>query len=716
MQLNLPVIATLFRAELRMVLRDRRILVTSIILPLLVTPLMFLGSNWSLQRRQKQLQTLSYHYTVTGPRQEELRSLVAFAKTLPGSDSRPEEKRRARRASGRRSARTAGILQFDEVPCTNPLAALAKGEIHLVLQGDYKAQSAFDTVQKNSSPATNTIPEIKDDESEASPAGVPLIRLIYRADRDESAAAQSQMQEGLREARKARREELLKAHGFPLSVEQLAVSKEVDLASKKQVAGLTLGRSLTFLLLLFILPSGAVVAMDSLAGEKERGTLETLLTTSVQRRDILVAKGLVIVMVALIITLIQTGNLLVYAGLKLLPVPAELAAVVTPSVAVLLFILYLPMAALAANVLLLISGYARTYKEAQMYFLPVLLIGFLPALTPFLPGVTLRSIVVLVPIANLALAAKEILVGSFDWPFIFLSWSVTGATAWWVTRRGLRVLSAERLIFAGDTDAAVFTGGFALFERQVWIWFSVLWAGLLIVGNYMEKSDLRVQILINLLVVLFGASCLMLRHYRLDPETALALRAPKPAVWLGVLIAVPGGLLSALGLFRLANLVLPVSTKMTESFNEAVFPPGIPIVQLVFFLTVLPGVFEEIAFRGLLLHAWHRRLRPAALALAVGVAFGIYHMTLFRFVPTTCLGIMFAAVTLLTGSILPAMLWHCLSNAAGILTFKLQIPETELNLTCYATGAGLLAVAFWIFWRNRTPYPGLRVQGRSKTI
>ena len=91
-------------------------------------------------------------------------------------------------------------------------------------------------------------------------------------------------------------------------------------------------------------------------------------------------------------------------------------------------------------------------------------------------------------------------------------------------------------------------------------------------------------------------------------------------------------------------------------------------------------------------------------------------MTLFRFVPTTCLGIMFAAVTLLTGSILPAMLWHCLSNAAGILTFKLQIPETELNLTCYATGAGLLAVAFWIFWRNRTPYPGLRVQGRSKTI
>jgi membrane protease YdiL (CAAX protease family) len=144
----------------------------------------------------------------------------------------------------------------------------------------------------------------------------------------------------------------------------------------------------------------------------------------------------------------------------------------------------------------------------------------------------------------------------------------------------------------------------------------VLWAVLLIVGNYMEKTNLRVQILVNLVVLLFGTSCLMLRHYRLNPRIALALRPPKPVVWLGVLVAVPGGLLSALGLYRLANLVLPVSTKMTESFNEAVFPPGIPIVQLVFFLTILPGIFEEIAFRGLLLHAWHRGLRPTTQRLS----------------------------------------------------------------------------------------------------
>src|SRR5262249_5173727 len=153
---------------------------------------------------------------------------------------------------------------------------------------------------------------------------------------------------------------------------------------------------------------------------------------------------------------------------------------------------------------------------------------------PFLPGVSLRSVIALVPVSNLALAAKEILIGSFDWPMIVLSWWVTALAAWWTSRLSLRVLAAERLVIAAQSDAAEFSGGLALFERQVWVWFGVLWAGLLIVSNYMEKADLRLQIVINLLVLFFGSCLVMIRHYRLDPRVALALRTPRPAVWLGV--------------------------------------------------------------------------------------------------------------------------------------------------------------------------------------
>jgi len=63
----------------------------------------------------------------------------------------------------------------------------------------------------------------------------------------------------------------------------LAPLTKHDLASRRQVAGLALGRGITLLLMLFILTGGAIVATDSIAGEKERGTLETLLTTAASR-------------------------------------------------------------------------------------------------------------------------------------------------------------------------------------------------------------------------------------------------------------------------------------------------------------------------------------------------------------------------------------------------------------------------------------------------
>jgi sodium transport system permease protein len=708
MRLNTSIVATLFRAELRMVLRDRRMLLTSLVLPLLVTPFMILASSWTIRKREQTLQHLTYRYAVTGSQAETVRALVAATRTRL-ADSETNQ-------SGAGSRANTNRFHFEEASMGHPQAALNDGKLHFILDGltsEGARQPALTPETRVA--ATNQVRSARartsggdPDEGETAMTGVPVIRIIYRADRDESAVGMSRMEQALRDTRRAQRAELLDARGFRTKPVDLAVVAEHDLASKSQLAGLALGRMLTLLLLLFILTSGAVIATDSLAGEKERGTLETLLTTSARRVEILAAKHFVVLAIALLITCIQALNLLVYVGFRLLPVPPSLVAAVPPWVAGLLLVLFLPVAALAANVLLLISGYARTYKEAQMYFMPAVLLGLLPALAPLLPGVSLRSAIVLVPVANIALASKEILIGSFDWPMILLSWVITSAAAVWTTRLGVKVLSTERLLSAAGTEAAEITGGPALFERRVVPWFAALWAVLVIVSNYTGKADLRLQIVINLVGVFFTASCLMMRRYRLAPREALALRAPRPTVWLGVLLGVPGGMLTALGLFRLTNFLLPVPQKVMESFGENVLPPGIPLAQLLFFLCVLPGIFEEIAFRGLLLHGLRRRLHPAALALVVGLVFGIFHVALFRFVPTACLGVMLAAVTMMTGSIYPAMLWHALSNAAGILAYKLQIPEAELDPLSYLTGVGILAAAFWIFWRNRTPYPGLR--------
>src|SRR2546423_15200174 len=75
------------------------------------------------------------------------------------------------------------------------------------------------------------------------------------------------------------------------------------------------------------------------------------------------------------------------------------------------------------------------------------------------------------------------------------------------------------------------------------------------------------------------------------------------------------------------------------------------LVQPVFFPSIMPGIFEEITFRGVLLHGLRQRFRPAMTVLLVGIIFGLFHVALFRFAPTALLGMILAAVTLLTRSI-----------------------------------------------------------------
>jgi sodium transport system permease protein len=687
--LHLPTIGTLWRAEMRMVLRDRRTLVAAVLLPLLVMPLMLFAVSWVDQQRAEHLETTVYRFAITGSGTESTRHLVASGL----------ERDRAEVGDER-----AALVQFEEQPGPDALSALHAGDLHLILDtlGAQEGLTSADTTTAGL-------------EQDVDPSA-PTVRILFRADREESTAGMQRMTRLLSRERLVERDRLLASRGFPVSPSDVAEVVEVNVATEGQVAGLMLGRLLTLFLLLLLLPSAAVVATDSLAGEKERGTLETLLTTAAGRVEIIAAKHLSILAVALGITLIQAANLLVYVGFGWIPLPAGLAAAITPAVALLVAVLYLPVAALVAGVLLLTSGYARTYKEAQLYFLPVFLISLLPALAPFLPGLPFRSIIVLVPVANIALAVREILTGSFDWPMIVLSWLITAAAAAWVLDWGVRFLAVERLVTASDRDAADGMGGPAMFERHVLRWFAVLWAALLIVsGYYPPASDLRVQVLVNILGLFLGTSLLILWWYRLNPRSVLALRAPHPMIWLAVFLGIPGGMLTGIGLFRLANLFIPVPPQLIEAFSQGLLPEAIPFWQLLLFLAVIPGIAEELTFRGVLLHGLHRRLHPVLLVLVVGAIFGLFHGALFRILPTAFLGVLFATVTLLTGSLYPAILWHILHNASSVVAGYQELPLDSLDPALHLLAALTLAAAMGIVWRYRTPYPGLRPWRRTSS-
>ncbi len=683
-----PALAALLRTELRMLLRDRRTVVLSIVLPLAVMPIMLFAGRWSVERREKAIAKVEVAYAVVGAEGEQARGLVEAA--VAGAGGHDE-------ANG-------PTLRAREASPADPVAALHGREIQLVVEGRRAGQPS-------ALPAAETTPDrdAAGEKGERPAAEGLVVTLAYRGDRDDSAAAARSLAELLKAERARRQGQLLQAGGLPVEPRHVLMVSETNLASAGQVAGLGLGRILTLMLLVFVLSGGAVVATDTLAGEKERGTLETLLTSAVSRHDVIVAKGLSILAVALVITLIQALNFLVYVGFGLIRTSPGLSAAVPPHVALLLLVLYVPVAALASGVLLLVSGRAGTYKEAQLYFFPVFLLGLVPALAPFLPGVSLRSAIVLVPVANVAVAVKEILTGTVSWPFVGLAWLVTAGAAWGVARTAEKTLTAERLVLPAAGEGADLRAGLALLERHVVRAFALMWALIFILSGQLPADvDLRLQLAANLLVVFLGGSLFLVRRYRLDWRQALAWRLPHPGVWPAVLLAAPACLLTGLGVFHLASLVLPVPPAMLRAFTELLLPDSLPRWQLLLMLTVLPGVCEEIAFRGVLLHGLHRRLHPVATALVVGVTFGLFHFSLFRLAPTAFLGVALAAVTMLTGSIFPAMLWHALNNLIGVGAALAGLPLEILDPWTYLAGAAALAVAMWVIWRLRTPYPGLR--------
>jgi sodium transport system permease protein len=357
----------------------------------------------------------------------------------------------------------------------------------------------------------------------------------------------------------------------------------------------------------------------------------------------------------------------------------------------------------------MISAYAKSYKEAQLYFFPVYILSWVPALAGVLPGIALRSAIVLVPVANVSVAVREIMVGKFDWPMLASVFAVMTLAAAWAVRASAKMLSKESLITASEADAADLAGGAPLFSKHVLRWYAVMGAVLFAIAfNVPQLATFRAQILFNELVIFLAAALLMIRKYRLNVREALALRPVKPLVWLGVLLAIPSGYVVATGVFRLANLVIPVPQRMLEQFGHELMPKDVPLWQIIVLVSILPGICEEIAFRGTLLYGLRRKLRPVALALTVGMIFGLFHVTLFRILPTAFLGVMLTTTALLTGSIFPGMVMHAGSNALGFWLADSGTSVADLGWSWYMAAVAVFALAFYIFYRARTPYPGLR--------
>ena len=683
--MNWNVLRLLYVHELRMLLRARRTVVLAVVLPAIIMPLMLYAQKYSVNRRERLLTGTTYRYTVTGPLADRARVLLNQTRTNLSQHDNPEHEKLRQ-------------FKFVETNVANPTESLKRNEIQFYIETLSSDDANKLPPKKETAPRPGAT---RNNSTAQRLSSVPLINIVYSEDRDASDNAHDQIMSLLRVARQTDSQILLTDHGFPGDPKQFFSIEDSSIATHGQVTGSIVGRLITLFLVMMMFTGGAVASMDIISGEKERGTLETLLTTAAGRSEIVAAKQLAITSVALVITLIQGLNFLLYIQLKVIALPKDFDLQLPTGMALTLLLLFIPLAATIASVLLMISAYAKSYKESQMYFFPVYLLSLIPSLASLMPGLSLRSVIAFVPLANVSVAAREIMVGRPDAPMIGVTFVVMLCTAAYLMRASARMLTREDLIVPAHFEAAEFLGGPALFEKRVLRWFALMWVITFAVAtNFPALASFRRQLIFNEIVVMLGAVVLMMRIYRLDARDVLSLKPVKPAVWVGILFSIPSGYLTALGIFRIVNVIIPAPQQLLERFSEEMIPKGMPTWELLLYMAVLPAICEELAFRGVLLGALRRKLPPAALVVGIGIIFGLFHVTLFRIAPTAALGMILTAIAIMTGSVFPGMLLHAGNNAFGVIAGNWFSPEI-LPWADYAAAAVIFSLSLWIIYRSR---------------
>ena len=199
-------------------------------------------------------------------------------------------------------------------------------------------------------------------------------------------------------------------------------------------------RLVPYFVILLCLTGAMYPAMDLTAGEKERGTIETILCSPVSRTHLVLGKFLMVLTASIATAVLAITSMAVSfgAGKKMLlgvthgAADAALQITITGKAIVSIFFVVLPLAVFFSAALLALSLFAKSFKEAQSYISPLMIVVVLPAVAALLPGVELTPALALVPVLNTSLVSKEIITGTYHWDLIaliFLSSSVYAGVA-----------------------------------------------------------------------------------------------------------------------------------------------------------------------------------------------------------------------------------------------------------------------------------------------
>ncbi len=255
------------------------------------------------------------------------------------------------------------------------------------------------------------------------------IEIYYDRADDESNSAQDKLSDLLKSYRdRTIAARLVKRN---ISTDMLKPFDEINnsVASAQKEAGQGIGRILSYIIILTCFMGAMSPATDLGAGEKERGTLETLLVAPATRGEFVLGKYGVILLSGIVTGLLCMASM-TYALNNMIssmgPQAASVARIqVDAATVILVLMIVVPLAGIFAAILLSLSIFAKSAKELQGYIGLCNMVLILPAIVSFLPGMNLNLKMALIPIVNTSLIIRDAIGGNINWPMVIVAFVST---------------------------------------------------------------------------------------------------------------------------------------------------------------------------------------------------------------------------------------------------------------------------------------------------
>jgi sodium transport system permease protein len=530
----------------------------------------------------------------------------------------------------------------------------------------------------------------------------PLLRPILvrnRAD-EKSDVAYRRVREALDKWERQLLKDRLELAQLPETVPDPVSLLSIDVANQDEIAASVWGKVFPALLIIMALTGAFYPAIDVAAGEKERGTMETLLICPATRSEIVLGKFLTVLLFSMATTILNlismgfTGKYIVsmtagaaVSGMGAVPLP-------TPLALFWLLILLVPLAAFFSALCLALATFARSNKEGQYYLTPLFMITMGMTMFSMSPSIELTAtggsslFYCAMPIVGPALLLKALLMNPgntevlvFALPVLMSSIGYSLIALWWAVEQ----FKSEEVLFreAEQFDLKLWirqllrdkdplptfvqaAGCFMLMMFLQFVTINVLRGSMVgVAAEDLGKTMMKLAVTQQLALI---AAPAVFMAILLTSSARKTLRLKLPSMrMLGVAIALPL-VLHPIAIELLASLhdFFPQLPDSAKAAFATMADDSIPLIAVLAVFALTPALCEEVAFRGFILSGFGSGGRTSVAIILSSITFGLIHMIPQQVFNATLLGMVLGLIAVRSKSLLPGIIFHFCFNALAV--------------------------------------------------